>query len=111
MIAVASTQSPPMISTTLAHTFVLVTTWIVPVIPDLVKLGANVDFKILLNQYNSNRIAIEQMFQVSADAGVRMLYFRPAIINGQAHPWGPAEWDMIRQLGEKYQVTVKLLMV
>jgi sulfatase maturation enzyme AslB (radical SAM superfamily) len=75
---------------------------------DLVKLGANVDFKILLNQYNSNRTAIEQMFQVSADVGVRMLYFRPAIINGQAHPWGEAEWHMIHELGEKYQVDVKL---
>jgi hypothetical protein len=39
MIAVTSTQSPPMNSTTLAQTFVEVTTWIVPVIPDLVKLG------------------------------------------------------------------------
>jgi sulfatase maturation enzyme AslB (radical SAM superfamily) len=75
---------------------------------DLVKLGATVDFKVLLTQYNNTPDAIEQTFRVSADVGVRLLYFRPAIINGQSHPWGPAEWDMIHQLGEKYQVAVKL---
>lgn len=75
---------------------------------DLVKLGANVDFKILLNQYNHNSQAMEDMFKVSADVGVRMLYFRPAIINGHAHAWGETEWNMIEDLGEKYNVNVKL---
>ena len=75
---------------------------------DLVKLGANVDFKILLNQYNNNHTAIEQMFQASADVGVRLLYFRPAIVNGQSYSWGKAEWELIHRLGEKYQVEIKL---
>lgn len=74
---------------------------------DLVKLGANVDFKILLNQYNSNPKDIEQMFRVSAEVGVRMLYFRPAIINNQSHPWGEDDRDLIYEFGKKYQVNVK----
>lgn len=75
---------------------------------NLVNLGATVDFKVLLTEYNSTPDAIEQTFQVCADVGVRLLYFRPAIINGVSHAWGPAEWDMIHDLGEKYRVQVKL---
>ena len=75
---------------------------------DLVQLGATVDFKVLLTEYNNTPDAIEQTFRVCADVGVRLLYFRPAIINGVSHAWGQAEWDMIHDLGEKYNVPVKL---
>ena len=53
---------------------------------DLVRLGVHVDFKVLLNEYNNNRQAIEDIFAKSKEVGVRMLYFRPAIVNGQAYP-------------------------
>lgn len=74
----------------------------------LVKLGARVDFKVLLNEYNNNLSALEQLFLLSKQVGVRLLYFRPAIINGQAYLWGNSEWDMIYKLAEKYKVEVKL---
>lgn len=74
---------------------------------DLVRLGVHVDFKVLLNEYNNNRQAIEDIFAKSKEVGVRMLYFRPAIVNGQAYPWGDAEWEMIYNLSDHYKVEVK----
>jgi hypothetical protein len=75
---------------------------------DLVALGVNVDFKVLLNQYNSNRLAIEQIFQRSKEVGVRLLYFRPAIIDGKAYPWIESDWDLLYELSNKYGVELKL---
>jgi sulfatase maturation enzyme AslB (radical SAM superfamily) len=74
---------------------------------ELVCLGVNVDFKVLLNEHNSNQEAIKNIFQRCQEVGVRLLYFRPAIINGQAHPWGKLEWKMIRDLSNQYGVEVK----
>lgn len=74
---------------------------------ELVRLGVHVDFKVLLNEYNNNQQAIEDIFVKSKEEGVRMLYFRPAIVNGQAYPWGDAEWEMIRNLSDQYGVKVK----
>ena len=75
---------------------------------ELVQLGVHVDFKVLLNDYNNNRQAIEDIFLKSKEIGVRMLYFRPAIINGQAYSWGDAEWEMIYNLSNQYSVEVKI---
>jgi hypothetical protein len=36
-----------------------------------------------------------------------MLYFRPAIINNQAYPWGDREWKLIYEFSDKYGVKVK----
>ena len=74
---------------------------------DLVTLGATVDFKILLNEYNNNLTAMQQIFQQAKNVGVRMLYFRPAIINGQSYPFGNAEQEMIYTLADTYKVKVK----
>lgn len=74
---------------------------------DLVRLGVHVDFKVLLNEYNNNRQAIEDVFVKSKEVGVRMLYFRPAIVDGRAYPWGDSEWEMIYDLSGQYGVEVK----
>jgi sulfatase maturation enzyme AslB (radical SAM superfamily) len=75
---------------------------------ELVRLGVNVDFKVLLNEYNNNRQAIEQIFQRAQEVGVRLLYFRPVIVNGQAYSWGNAEWDLIHNFSDQYNIKVKL---
>jgi sulfatase maturation enzyme AslB (radical SAM superfamily) len=75
---------------------------------ELVRLGVHVDFKVLLNEYNNNQQAIEDIFKKSKEVGVRLLYFRPAIIAGQAYPWGESEWKMIRNLSDQYKVEIKL---
>jgi len=74
---------------------------------ELIHLGVRVDFKVLLNEYNNNKEAIEQLFLKSQEVGVRMLYFRPAIINNQAYPWGDREWELIYEFSDKYGVKVK----
>jgi sulfatase maturation enzyme AslB (radical SAM superfamily) len=74
---------------------------------ELVQLGVHVDFKVLLNEYNNNQQAIEDIFVKSREVGVRMVYFRPAIVNGQAYPFCNAEWEMIRDLSDQYEVEVK----
>ena len=53
-------------------------------ISDLVNTGANVDLKVLLNEHNTKAYSITRLFQQAHDLGVRMLYFRPVILNGQA---------------------------
>ncbi len=74
---------------------------------NLIQLGVSVDFKVLLNKYNNNKEAIEQIFAKSQEVGVRLLYFRPAIIDGQAYPWGNQEWDLMYSFSDKYKVQVK----
>ena len=75
---------------------------------DLVALGANVDFKVLLNQYNNNTTALEQIFERTQETGVRQIYFRPAIINGEAYKFDEAVCDELDKLAERYQVKLKL---
>ena len=72
---------------------------------ELVRLGANVDFKVLLNQYNDNIDALEDIFKCTQETGVRQLYFRPAIINGEAYKF---EEENLLGLAEKYSVKLKL---
>lgn len=75
---------------------------------DLVEIGANVDFKVLLNQYNDTPEAIENIFRKSSEIGVRMVYFRPTIINGQAYKFNEATWDLLHELEIRYNVKLKI---
>lgn len=75
---------------------------------ELVNIGVKVDFKILVNSYNCSYEAFEQIFKKSQEIKIRLLYFRPAIINGQAYPWGEKEWNQINELSKKYDVNVKI---
>ena len=75
---------------------------------NLVSIGATVDFKILLNEYNNNLEALEQIYRLCKDVGVRLLYVRPTILQGKAYPIGDAEQEMLSTLQNKYQVKTKL---
>ena len=52
---------------------------------ELIKAGANVDFKCLINPYNDNQQAINDLFNFVKEVRGRMLYFRPVIYNNKAH--------------------------
>lgn len=52
----------------------------------LVSAGVNVDFKCLINPYNNNQQAINDLFDYVQELQGRMLYFRPVIYQGRAHP-------------------------
>jgi sulfatase maturation enzyme AslB (radical SAM superfamily) len=53
---------------------------------NLVQAGVNVDFKALINPLNDNREAMSDLFTLVKRIGGRMIYFRPVIVNGVAHP-------------------------
>lgn len=74
---------------------------------ELVKMGAVVDFKVLLNDRNSDYQSLRDIFSLCQRVGVRQLYIRPTILNGQAYDIAPVEAD-IEQLGIHYAVRVKL---
>lgn len=74
---------------------------------ELVKLGATVDFKILLNEHNDNYAALEQIFLRCKEVGVRLLYIRPCIVNGQAYPFSNTSVANIESLKLKHNVQVK----
>jgi len=75
---------------------------------ELVKLGATVDFKILLGEYNSNPQALENIFAKCKEVGVRLLYIRPTVIGNSAYPLTDTILVNIDQLANKYNVNVKL---
>jgi len=48
-------------------------------------MGLNVDLKCLVNPYNDNQQAVNDIFEYSRSVKARLLYFRPVIYNNQAH--------------------------
>ena len=52
----------------------------------LIDAGINVDFKVLLNPLNDTPDAIHDLFKLVKSIKGRMLYFRPVIVKGIAHP-------------------------
>jgi sulfatase maturation enzyme AslB (radical SAM superfamily) len=71
---------------------------------DLIQAGVNVDFKCLINPYNDNAEAMNDLFALVKRLGGRMLYFRPVIVNNQAHPITEQTLAMLKELGDKYQL-------
>jgi sulfatase maturation enzyme AslB (radical SAM superfamily) len=48
--------------------------------------GINVDLKCLVNPYNDNQQAVNDLFNYAKDVNARSLHIRPVIYNNQAHP-------------------------
>lgn len=74
---------------------------------DLAGIGANVDLKALINQFNADPQSIRELMQVVKEVGARQLYLRPTILQGIAFDFSeliPA----INQLSAEYDVIVKL---
>jgi len=51
---------------------------------EMIKAGVSVDFKVLLNPYNSNQQSIKDLFDYVSSVEGRSLYFRPVIEQGRA---------------------------
>ena len=71
---------------------------------NLINAGINVDLKCLINPLNDNLEAMDDLFNLVHNINGRMLYFRPAIINGQAHPISPQTLELLKGLSEKYNL-------
>lgn len=50
-----------------------------------VDMGLNVDLKCLVNPYNDNEQAVNDLFSYAQDVGARSLHIRPVIYKNQAH--------------------------
>ena len=73
---------------------------------NLVLIGAKVDFKALLNDLNSDESSLQDLFSIAQQVGVRQLYLRPTILNGQAYDFSSAI-PMINTLSKQYKMPVK----
>lgn len=68
---------------------------------ELIRAGVNVDFKCLINPYNDNQQAIDDLFDLVCDLQGRALYFRPVIYNNQAHKISADVRSWIMQASER----------
>ena len=73
---------------------------------DLVRIGANVDFKALINEFNADAQSIRELMQVTVEVGVRQLYLRPTILQGSAFDFQDLI-PTIDSLAQKYNVKIK----
>ena len=71
---------------------------------NLIDVGVNVDFKCLINPLNDNLQAMTDLFKLVKDLKGRAIYFRPVIVNGQAHPLTEQTIDRLKTLSETYSV-------
>jgi sulfatase maturation enzyme AslB (radical SAM superfamily) len=74
---------------------------------ELVELGANVDLKILLNQYNDNPESLEDVFLRCREVGARQLYIRPTLFNNSIYNISDTTEQLARELGVKHNVNLK----
>lgn len=70
--------------------------------------GVNVDLKVLLNPFNDNFQAINDIFKFAKDVNCRMLYFRPVIFNNVAHKITPQVKEYIQASSQKHSVPYRI---
>lgn len=70
----------------------------------LIEAGINVDFKCLINPYNDNDEAMDDLFALVRKLKGRSIYFRPVIINQQAYNITTETLDRLKKLSEQYQI-------
>jgi sulfatase maturation enzyme AslB (radical SAM superfamily) len=70
----------------------------------LIAAGVNVDFKCLINPLNDNPDAMNDLFRLVKQIGGRSLYFRPVIVNNQAHPITEDTLAILQKFGDQYQL-------
>jgi MoaA/NifB/PqqE/SkfB family radical SAM enzyme len=73
---------------------------------NLVRLGAIVDLKALINQYNCDLESIQELLLITKKIGARQLYLRPTILDGKAYDFSHLIGD-IDALANKLQVKIK----
>ena len=76
-------------------------------ITQLVAVGANVDIKILLNEQNSTEAELRSIFELAQRTKVRMVYFRPTVLDCVAFDCRGAI-ELINQLSKEYAVNAKI---
>ena len=75
---------------------------------NLIAIGANVDFKVLINPYNDNEEAINDIFKSVKSVNGRMLHFRPVMTNGATHRISDQVVSLLEKYSLEYGVKYKL---
>jgi sulfatase maturation enzyme AslB (radical SAM superfamily) len=73
----------------------------------LCQIGVNVDFKVLLCDLNSNTKDLKNIFSLAREIGVRILYFRPMILDGKAFTITPQILDILSNLSTEFSQPFK----
>jgi sulfatase maturation enzyme AslB (radical SAM superfamily) len=74
----------------------------------LVRLGARVDFKVLLGEFNSSTAEIQSIFELARNIGVRQVYFRPTILDNTAFNIDNNIVTAVKQASYQYSMPYKL---
>ena len=75
---------------------------------NLIDVGVNVDFKCLINPFNDNLEAMDDLFALVRRIKGRKIYFRPVIVNNQAHAITEKTIAMLDTLSNQHQVLYQL---
>jgi sulfatase maturation enzyme AslB (radical SAM superfamily) len=70
----------------------------------LIEAGVNVDFKCLINPLNDNEEAMNDLFALVKQIKGRALYFRPVIVNNQAHQITEQTLERLERLSKEHQL-------
>ena len=71
-------------------------------------MGINVDLKCLVNPYNDNLQAVDDLFYYAQIVGARSLHIRPVIYNNQTHFITDEYFTWCAQASKKYGVEYKI---
>ena len=75
---------------------------------DATNIGLNVDLKCLVNPYNDNQQAVNDLFNYAHDVNARSLHIRPVIYNNQAHVISTEYRGWCMQAAQKYSVQYRI---
>lgn len=75
---------------------------------ELIAAGVNIDLKCLINPYNDNPQAINDLFGYAKEIRARSIYFRPVINQGQAHPITDTVRHWIKQASDDTNMPFKI---
>jgi molybdenum cofactor biosynthesis enzyme MoaA len=70
--------------------------------------GVSVDFKLLACEHNTTEKEIDEMFALGKEVDIRMIYYRPVILNGIAFDIDDTIVSYIQKSSEKYNVPYKI---
>ena len=71
-------------------------------------IGLKVDLKCLVNPYNDNQQAVNDLFKYARDVTARSLHIRPVIYNSQAHVISAEYKSWCSQAAQKYNVQYRI---
>ena len=75
---------------------------------ELVKIGAKLDFKVLLCEKNSSKQELDSIFETTKKVNARMVYFRPVILDQKVFNITQEIIDDIEEISNKYSVKYKI---